>query len=52
MRKAKEAQRQEEEYRAEMACQTEITCQREEAERQRAINEAWEQMEQEQQEEM
>ena len=51
-RKAEEARRQEEEYRAEMARQTEITCQWEEAERQRVINEAWEQMEQEQQEEM
>ena len=52
MWKAEEARRQEEEYRAEMAHQTEITCQWEEAERQRVINEAWEQIEREQQEEM
>ena len=52
VQKAEEAQQQEEEYRVEMECQTEIAHRREEAERQRAINEAWEQMEQEKQEEM
>ena len=45
-------QRQEEEYRVEMARQTEIARRQEEAERQRAIDKAWERMEREQEEEM
>ena len=45
MWKAEEVRRQEEEYRAEMAHQMEIVRQREEAERQRVIDEAQEQME-------
>ena len=52
MQKAEETRWQEEEYRAQMERQTEIACQWEEAERQRAIDEVQEQMEREQQEEM